>query len=128
MIPPCSHTGTPSIAFDGFRHFTSSTTSGSASLMRRRTRPSASPRQSPSFLILASISRAGESPDFAFAFCAPRFFFFMGILARLLPSLRLVDQQRYHQRAETDEDDQRIDRVRDLPLPLQLMPVGRHLG
>ena len=28
MMPACSHTGTPSIAFDGFLHFTSSTTSG----------------------------------------------------------------------------------------------------
>jgi hypothetical protein len=37
MIPSCSHTGTPS-GFDGFRHFTSSTTSGSASLMTRDAR------------------------------------------------------------------------------------------
>ena len=31
MIPSCDHTGTPRIEFDGFLHFTSSTTSGSAS-------------------------------------------------------------------------------------------------
>src|SRR5215207_7075933 len=55
MMPACSHTGTP-------RHFHSSTTSGSASLMRLRTRASVSPRQSLSSLILASISWEGESP------------------------------------------------------------------
>src|SRR5580704_4459079 len=55
MIPACSHTGTP-------RHFHSSTTSGQASLMRLRTLASVTPRQSPSSLILASISREGEPP------------------------------------------------------------------
>jgi len=30
MIPACDHTGTPNIEFDGFLHFLSSTTSGSA--------------------------------------------------------------------------------------------------
>src|SRR6476620_6542038 len=44
MIPSCSHTGTP-------RHFHVSTTSGSASLTRARSRPSVSPRQSASSLI-----------------------------------------------------------------------------
>src|SRR4051794_17323753 len=53
IIPECSHTGTP-------LHFHSSTTSGSASLMRRRILASISPRQSPSSSILASISRGGE--------------------------------------------------------------------
>src|SRR6266581_8290779 len=57
MIPACSHTGTP-------LHFHSSITSGSACLMSVRTRASVSPRQSPSSLILASISREGESPPF----------------------------------------------------------------
>src|SRR5438874_342772 len=37
MIPACDHTGTPNIEFDGFFHFNSSTTSGSASRMRLRT-------------------------------------------------------------------------------------------
>src|SRR6185295_2302595 len=55
MIPACDHTGTP-------LHFHSSTTSGSACLMRIRIRASISPRQSPSSLILASISWEGESP------------------------------------------------------------------
>src|ERR1700741_34670 len=55
MMPACSHTGTP-------LHFHASTTSGSASLMRLRTRASVSPRQSPSSLIRASIRRDGESP------------------------------------------------------------------
>src|SRR5215204_3182344 len=60
MRPACSHTGTPSIPFDGFLHFTASTTSGSAALMRLRTRASVSPRQSPSAWILASTSWEGE--------------------------------------------------------------------
>src|SRR5436190_11448100 len=49
IIPACDHTGTP-------LHFHSSTTSGSACLMRIRTLASVSPRQSLSSLILASIS------------------------------------------------------------------------
>src|ERR1700678_2242678 len=49
IIPACDHTGTP-------LHFPSSTTSGSACLMRIRTRASVSPRQSLSSLIRASIS------------------------------------------------------------------------
>src|SRR5215831_11729788 len=53
MIPSCDHTGTP-------LHFHSSTTSGSASLTRARSRPSVVPRQSPSSLILASIRREGD--------------------------------------------------------------------
>src|SRR5437660_8675682 len=57
MIPACDHTGTP-------RHFHSSTTAGSACLMRIRTRASVWPRQSLSSLILASINREGESPAF----------------------------------------------------------------
>src|SRR5512145_1457090 len=61
MIPSCSHTGTPSIEFDGFLHFTSSTTSGSACLMIARTRASASPRQSPNAAILVSINWEGET-------------------------------------------------------------------
>src|SRR5438445_6009636 len=71
MMPACSHTGTP-------LHFHSSTTSGSACLMRSRTRASISPRQSSSSLILASISREGESP--AFSSVAPLFVFFMVLL------------------------------------------------
>src|SRR4051812_39623090 len=54
-MPACDHTGTP-------RHFHSSTTSGSAWRMIVRIRASISPRQSASSLILASISREGESP------------------------------------------------------------------
>src|ERR1700736_1283216 len=57
IIPACDHTGTP-------LHFHSSTTSGSACLMRIRTRASVSPRQSLSSLILASISWEGASPAF----------------------------------------------------------------
>src|SRR5215471_2909624 len=57
MIPACDQTGTP-------LHFHSSTTSGSACLMRARTRASISPRQSPRSLIRASINREGEVSDF----------------------------------------------------------------
>src|ERR1700733_9156242 len=55
MIPSCDQTGTP-------LHFPSSTTSGSACLMRARTWESVLPLQSFSSLILASISREGDSP------------------------------------------------------------------
>src|SRR6476661_463171 len=54
MMPPCDHTGTP-------RHFHSSTTSGSAALIRARSRASVLPRQSPSSAILASINSDGDS-------------------------------------------------------------------
>src|SRR5215467_3011670 len=59
MIPACDHTGTP-------LHFHSSTTLGSACLMRVRRRASVSPRQSFSPLILASISREGGLFSFVF--------------------------------------------------------------
>src|ERR1044071_4380681 len=52
MMPLCSHTGTP-------RHFHSSTMSGSACLIRARSRASSAPRQSPSSLILPSMSWLG---------------------------------------------------------------------
>src|SRR5688572_1243927 len=77
MIPACSHTGTPNIAFDGFLHFTSSTTSGSACRISARIRASVSPRQSLSCLIRASINREGASA--ALAWFAP--LFFMGFVA-----------------------------------------------
>src|SRR5712671_3841247 len=85
IIPACDHTGTP-------LHFHSSTTSGSACLMRVRTRASVSPRQSLSSLILASISREGESPVPSFA---PLFIFFMVVVAFLKvvvarPSLQVL--------------------------------------
>src|ERR1700732_1443524 len=55
ISPPWDHTGTP-------LHFHSSTTSGSACLIRARTWESVLPLQSSSSLILASISREGDSP------------------------------------------------------------------
>src|SRR6266436_6372260 len=79
MIPVWDHTGTPLIEFDGFRHFNSSTTSGSACLMRIRIRASVSPRQSLGSLILASIRREGEPP--AFPSFEPLFVFFMDVVA-----------------------------------------------
>src|SRR6267143_1654456 len=54
ISPSCDQTGTP-------LHFHSSTTSGSACLMRARTRESVLPRQPSSSLILASIRRDGDS-------------------------------------------------------------------
>src|SRR4051794_16497846 len=71
IIPACDHTGTP-------LHFHSSITSGSASLIRLRTRASVSPRQSLSSSILASISLEGEPP---FPFSEPLFLFFMVVVA-----------------------------------------------
>src|SRR3954469_24698227 len=68
IIPAWDHTGTP-------LHFHSSTTSGSACLMRIRSRASVSPRQSLSSFILASISWEECSPFFS-SF-EPLFFFFM---------------------------------------------------
>src|SRR3984885_8534953 len=62
MIPSCDQTGTP-------RHFHSSTTSGSARLMSARTWESVLPLQSSSSLILASISREGDSPLVAALSC-----------------------------------------------------------
>src|SRR5580765_2483027 len=79
IIPACDHTGTPCIEFDGFLHFTSSTTSGSACWMRIRIRASVWPRQSLGPLILASISLDAESPPFS-SF-EPLFVFFMVVVA-----------------------------------------------
>src|SRR4029450_4172093 len=62
QIPPsCDQTGTP--GFVAFRHFHSSTTWGSACLIRARILARVSPRQSPSSSILASISWEGDSED-----------------------------------------------------------------
>src|SRR5262249_8435272 len=61
IIPSWYHTGTP-------RHFHSSTTSGSACLINFLMWASISPRQSPSSLILASISFEGESVMVVVAF------------------------------------------------------------
>src|SRR5204863_7564876 len=51
----------PSCDQTGLLHFHSSVTSGSACLIRARSRESISPRQSPSCSIRASISSEGES-------------------------------------------------------------------
>src|SRR3990172_9358630 len=61
MIPSWHHTGTPSIEFDGFLHFTSSAASGSASLIRARSRESISPLQSSRSSIIASITSDEDS-------------------------------------------------------------------
>src|SRR5688500_4431052 len=67
-MPPCDQTGTP-------RHFHSSTTSGSACLMRARTRASVLPRQSSSSLMRASISLEGSCPVAVFVVFFAAFFF-----------------------------------------------------
>jgi hypothetical protein len=54
MIPLWDQTGTPS-GLDGFLHFTSSTTVGSACLMRARNCDKVVPRQSSHFPMIASI-------------------------------------------------------------------------
>src|SRR5262249_20786399 len=81
MMPACDHTGTP-------LHFHSSRTSGSGCLMSIRTRASTSPRQSPSSLILASISAEGEAP---FAFLEPLSLFFVVAMFRPAFFARFVD-------------------------------------
>src|SRR6185369_1277397 len=68
----------PSCDQTGLLHFHSSTTPGSASLIRARKRASVSPRQSPSSRILASIRPAADSVGFDwlfFMFTAPRRWF-----------------------------------------------------
>lgn len=59
------------MAFDGFRHFTSSTASGSASAMSLRTRASASIRQS------SGASIAAEEEGLSFVRRAQLFIVFM---------------------------------------------------
>src|SRR3954454_20041981 len=59
MMPSWDQTGTP--GFVAFRHFHSSTTSGSACLISARTCESVSPRQSPSSWIRSSICSEGFS-------------------------------------------------------------------
>ena len=61
MIPPCDHTGMPRIEFDGFRHLTSSTTSGSACSIRTRIRSSISTRQSFESFLRAPLDSAGNA-------------------------------------------------------------------
>src|SRR5438876_8933381 len=65
ISPLCDQTGVP-------LHFHSSATSGTASLIRARSRESISPLQSPSCSILASISSDGDSALFdGFLFMSP---------------------------------------------------------
>src|ERR1700730_6646010 len=60
MIPSCDHVGVP--GFVAFTHFTSSTTSGSASLTSLRILLKVSPRQSTSSATLLSIRSDADSP------------------------------------------------------------------
>src|SRR5512137_2552935 len=61
ISPSCDQTGTA--------HFHSSIASGSACLIRARSRDNVLPRQSPSSSILASMSCVGDA-----SFCEPAFF------------------------------------------------------
>src|SRR5215471_1785145 len=76
MMPSCDHVGVPGV--DAFAHFSSSTTSGSTSLMSARIRVSVRPRQSPSAAIhivccslvalaLTTAARADDAVDSAVA-------------------------------------------------------------
>src|SRR5262245_52223606 len=66
MMPPCDQTGTPGLV--GFTHFHSSTTSGSASLMRLRMRLSVFPRQSPRSAIRCEMRSGAGLSFFALGF------------------------------------------------------------
>src|SRR5438093_1300089 len=85
MMPSCDQTGVPGLF--GFTHFHSSTTSGSACLMRFRILLRVSPRQSPSSAILCEISCDADWPWLAldfFMFSSSR-----GLNAELLCVLRV---------------------------------------
>src|SRR5580704_14448187 len=62
MIPLWDHTGTPR-GLEGLTHLHSSTTSGSACLIKARRRESISPRQSPRSWIFASINDDAGSTE-----------------------------------------------------------------
>src|SRR5262245_55629554 len=66
MIPACDHVGVPGLV--GFTHLSSSTTSGSATLISARILVSISPRQSPSPEILAEICFDAAGSCFAGGF------------------------------------------------------------
>ncbi len=74
-LEACDHTGTPRIAFDGFRHFTASTMSGSAWVMIARTRASVSARQSLGAPMPNSLRREGTAVLFRCFEAGFRFFF-----------------------------------------------------
>src|ERR1035438_1349910 len=73
MIPSWDHTGTPN-GLEGLIHLHSSTTSGSACLIKARRRESFSPRQSPNSSILASICLEADSRDEVSIVREPLFF------------------------------------------------------
>src|SRR5688572_14973322 len=85
IIPACDHTGTPAIAFDGFLHFTSSTASGAACLIRVRSRSSVSLRQSPCTVALGSLGMGREAP--VFPALEPLCLFFFIVLVAFVPKV-----------------------------------------
>src|SRR3954452_15801971 len=70
MMPSCDQTGVPGLV--GLTHFHSSTTSGSASLMSRRTLLRVSPRQPPSSAIRFEMSVDAEGSSLV-----PGFFMYL---------------------------------------------------
>ena len=70
MIPWCDHTGTPA-GFEGFLHFVSSTTLGSASRMARRMRARSSRRQSPGSASLPVVRPEGSFEALRFGGVCP---------------------------------------------------------
>src|SRR5215471_14089293 len=105
MIPACDQTGTP-------LHFHSSTTSGSACLMRDRIRASVLPLQSPSSLILASISREAER---GFSSLALLFLFFMVAFLCFVRCVGFlssgINQKLRHKNGQTGKNKQQSDQM-----------------
>src|SRR5437868_15332524 len=96
MIPSCDQTGT--------FHFHSSTTSGSASLIKARRRASILPRQSPSSLILPSIIWDAVLSPWGALF----------IMRVVFPLRSEVDEERRREqrRADADEPEEVLGEVR----------------
>src|SRR5688572_24460781 len=88
MIPSWDHVGTPS-GFDGFLHFDSSTTSGTACWMRKRIRASILPCQSGPASVRPEPGR-GFAAFFGLAFRVAGFFvLFFAAIAPPTPGRRL---------------------------------------
>src|SRR5947207_13001612 len=136
MIPSCSHVGVP--GFVDFTHFTSSTTSGSASLMSLRILLKVSPRQSPSSAILLSIRSDADWPSLesdSFMFSSRNFQSSYGMwlgLREVRPS-RGSDSRARGQRPPPSSRSRRWttgrrssdERPRHAPVPPRRWPAGR---
>src|SRR5579862_4524639 len=115
MMPSCDQTGVPI-------HFHSSTTSGSASLMRLRILPRVSPRQSPSSAILFEISS-----DAGWPWLVPDFFMFSSWTFRIYFIGKRVEDSRVE---DSRVEDSRVEdsRVEDSHVGLRSnVTAGVHL-